>query len=121
MSLPIDFKLNLVEFPEPAGTYQREGRATALVRELGDNYATYHEFLRVRLAAHAVDGRRPERSDFPDKKSFYAVYADIQETLRAEVILRSCRSFLLDGRRLDTPYDPSVPLIDENDRLVSVE
>jgi len=118
MSFEADYKLKRVEFPEPAGTYQREGRDTALIRELGTNYATYHAFLRTRLESF---GERPQAKNFRSKEEFYDTWAKIQELMRAEALLRACRLFILEGRRLDSPLDPRIPFLDANDRLVSAE
>lgn len=113
-------QLNLesVEFPGRAGQYQREGRVTALIRELGDNYALYHAFLAAELERF---GRRPRPRDYPNAERYLAAWTRIQRIVLAEAMLRNVRAYRRTRRPLDAPLDPSVPLIGEDDRLVSVE
>lgn len=109
-----------IEFPEPAGQYQRDGMTAALVRELGDNYERYHAFLADRLAQF---GKVPEMRDFSTSQEFLNQWAVIHDILRAEATLRSCRAFRLFGRPLNKPLEfthGEPPIIDGDNRLVSV-
>jgi hypothetical protein len=107
-----------VDLPGRAGRLQTQGSTAALVRELGDNYATYHAFLANRLVQL---GGRPAPEEFRDGDDFYAAVAAVQDVVKAEAILRICRNYRLYGGSLQTSVDPSVPLVDNADRLVSVE
>ena len=108
-------KLHHVEFPGRAGELQREGRTTALVRELGQNYGRYHEFLATELERRLP---APTAERYPNADEYFVAWAYIQELVAAEIILRNARGHLRDGRRLDEPPDTSTPLIRDN-RLVS--
>lgn len=108
-----------VTFPDPAGALQSEGSTAALVAELGDNYATYHEFLASKLA---VIGTAPSPADYPgDRARYMRLWATILCVLSAESVLRSCRAYRIEGRALDAGPDLRVPLLDEHRRLLSVE
>lgn len=107
--------LGRVKFPGRAGEYQRARATAALVRELGDNYAQYHEFLAEQLAA--FDGP-PQPDDYGTFEAYAAEWSMIQNVVAAEAVLRNCRAFRRDGRRLDAPLPASGRLIDENHRLV---
>src|SRR3954451_12938668 len=110
----------IVEFPDPAGQYQRDGMTASLIRELGDNYARYHGFLADKLAAF---DKIPEFDDFGSSQGYLDAWALIHDILRAEAALRTCRAFRLFGTPLDQPLDfahDEPPIVDENYRLVSV-
>jgi hypothetical protein len=110
----------IVEFPDPAGQYQRDGMTVSLIRELGDNYSRYHGFLADQLAAF---DKIPEFDDFATSQEFIDRWALIHDILRAEAALRTCRAFRLLGTPLDQPLDfthDAPPIVDENYRLVSV-
>ena len=109
-------RLSEVELPGRAGELQR-GRATAsLIRELGDNYGTYHAFLAARLRAI---GGRPRPDDFPSFAEYTQAWAEVQAIVRAEAILRISYSFRRSGRSLDAGFDRKVALVDDEDRLIS--
>jgi hypothetical protein len=114
---PGQMKLKRLRFPGRAGELQDAGATPALAKELGDNYGRYHGFLSDELAKVG----RPEPRDFDDIEAYMKECAKAQEIVRAEALLRNCRRFRREGRRLDAPLDPEVPLIDDRDRLVSVE
>jgi hypothetical protein len=110
----------VIEFPDPAGQYQREGMTASLIRELGDNYARYHGFLADKLAGF---DKIPEFADFATSQEYLDQWALIHDILRAEAALRTCRAFRLLGTPLDQPLDFShgePPIVDDNYRLVSV-
>ena len=113
---PGQMKLKRLRLPGRAGELQDAGATPALAKELGDNYRRYHEYLAKELA----EVGRPEPRDFDDIDSYLKECARAQEIVRAEALLRNCVRFRREGRRLDDPLDPDVPLIDEHDRLVSV-
>jgi len=115
-----DSYLKYVTFPEPAGNLEQAGQVLALVRELGDNYPTYHAFLQRELDEI---GGWPDRQAHMSAEGFLAEWALIQDIAKAEHFLRNCRAFRHEGRRLDAPLDTSVPLADPSGalRLVSVE
>ena len=110
-------RLRHVKFPGRAGEFQREGRTAALIRELGDNYRTYHDFLAGELDTQRP---RPRRDQFADREAYVAAWAYIQELVIAEVMLRSFRAYRRDGRRLDEPAELTRPIV-QDDRLVAEE
>lgn len=109
-------------FPGQAGQYQRGGFTPALIRELGDNYSYYHAFLRQELEKVA---QRPDPDEYrarDDPEGYAQAWAWIQDIVKAEALLRNCRRYRRSGRRLSDALDPNEPpLVDEHDRLVSVE
>lgn len=107
-------KLTRFELPGEAGKLRRDGKSIALVRELGDNYHRYHEFLADELARWP---KRPERENYSDGDSFLGDWQHIHEIVKTEAFLRACREFRR-GKRRDFGWDKSVPLVDANDRLV---
>lgn len=107
-----------LEFPGRAGELQRAGDNPGLVRELGGNYAVYHQFLRRALADL---GGRPERSAYPDEHAYTDACDRAHDIVKAETLIRACRANVKHGKRLDTPLDVSVPLLDESYRLVPAE
>ena len=110
--------LGTVKFPSRAGEHQRAGATAALVRELGDNYGAYHRFLADSLAAV---GKPPEPADFETLDDYVRAWQIVQNLVTAEIVLRNCRDYRRTGRGLDRPHDPSTPLLDADNRLVSVE
>jgi hypothetical protein len=107
--------LRRLRFPGRAGDLQAQGSTASVIRELGDNYETYHEYLRAELAKFP---RRPVPEDFVTRQAYYDAWTRVQEIVAAEALLRNCRAFRRDGRPLDAALDPKVPLIDDKDRLV---
>jgi hypothetical protein len=111
-------------FPGRAGELQRQGAIPALVRELGDNYALYHDAL---VEAFDANGGRPDPSDFDDRSqrggstAYLEAYERARDIVLAEALIRNCRAFRKSGRSLTDALDTSVPLLDAADRLVSVE
>jgi hypothetical protein len=103
-------------FPGPAGRFQLNGSTSDLVAELGDNYPRYHAFLVAELAKLG----RPKREQYPSYQTYIEAYAKAQTIVFAEVFLRNCVSAGTTGTALDRPHDPSVPLVDANDRLVGL-
>ncbi|HEX8743511.1 MAG TPA: hypothetical protein VF712_10280 [Thermoleophilaceae bacterium] len=113
------FGLERFEFPGRAGELQAAGAVPAMVRELGDNYAPYHGELAARLAK---TGGQPDPGDFGDDFDGYAeACTRVLDVVRAEAFLRRCRSYRRDGTPLDADLSDSPPLVDESQRLVSVE
>lgn len=109
----------VVEFPAPAGEFQRLGLTTALVRELGDNYERYHDFLAAELAKF---GKPPNIDEYRDSAAYIEDWARIHDIVRAEGLLRTCRMFRATGRPLDLPLDftrGQTPLVDHEYRLLS--
>ena len=92
----------------------------ALARQFGFHVilTTYHDFLHSELSHFE---RRPKPNDFPDIERYFSAWKRIEAILKGEAFLRRCRAFRLSGRRLDAPDESDRPLIDENDRLLSVE
>jgi hypothetical protein len=110
--------LKRIVFPEPAGSYQRRPATASLVRELGDNYDRYHQFLRRELAKF---GKPPEPSEYPSVDAYLEAWTVVQDIVKAEAMLRNCVAFRQTGRPLDSPADTSLPpLVDSSHRLVSM-
>lgn len=111
-------------FPGRAGELQRQGATSELVRELGDNYARYHAAL---VEAFDAAGGRPHPEDFGDRsqrggsEAYLEAYERARGIVLAEALLRNCSQFRRNGRSVSAPMDPSVPLLDGSDRLVSFE
>lgn len=115
----VTFAVNqLVPMPGRAGQLQAAGRSLAVISELGDNYSTYHAFLATRLERV---GSRPDRRNFQDADAFLEAWAVIHRIVRSEALLRISRAARRDGTPLDFCISPSVPLVDDQDRLVSIE
>lgn len=106
-----------VRFPGRAGELQRAGGGPSFARELGENYGTYHAFLRDELARVG----RPDRGDFDDANSYFEACTVAMEIVQAEAFLRVCRGWRKHGRPLASAIDGDTPLVDSRDRLVSVE
>lgn len=117
MDLPT-LDLRGIEFPGQAGEFQKRQETAALVRELGDQYATYHKYL-----AEALEeiGERPDPKEFRSYESFAEAWTPIEAIVHAEATLRRCRAMRKEGKRLDSGLDLRTPLIDTNDHLASVE
>ncbi len=105
------------EFSGAARAAQRSGSTASLVRELGDNYRTYHDRLVADLEAA---GGRPVPSAFATPDAYFEAYARVQAIVTAEALLRICRGYRLEGRSLNSELDAAIPLVDRNDRLVDV-
>lgn len=106
-----------LRFPGRAGELQEMNNVPAFIRELGENYGTYHDFLRDRLAQL---GGRPEPDDFASQGEFFAAWDKIHDVVRGEALLRACRRWRVFGDPLDAALRTDVPLI-RNDSLISVE
>jgi hypothetical protein len=109
--------ISLPTLPGKAGALQRSGTTAELVAELGDNYDYYHADLARRLEAL---GGRPRRADHPSAASYLEAFAQAQAIVIAESTLRRCRGARRDGRALGGRTDLSRPLLDADERLVSV-
>jgi hypothetical protein len=104
-----------VAFPGVAGELQRRGAVIDLIRELGDNYELYHEFLAAPLAAQ----KRPEPDAFGTFGAYASAWADIHAIVVAEALLRRAAAARQHGRRIDDPPDyDDPPLVDQDDRLL---
>jgi hypothetical protein len=84
------------------------------VRELGGNYPAYHEHLR----AEGEKIGRPRPENFGTYEEFLNAWGRVQTILLAEVFLRNCAARMTSRWPLDSPFDPSVALVDRQDRLV---
>lgn len=123
MDLPTEItSFRQLRFPGLAGELQKAGATASFVRELGDNYERYHAHLAGTLA-HGLEqhGGRPDPADYPEFDSFAVAWGPLEDIIRAEGLLRRCRAFRRFGDRLDTMRGFEIPLLDDNDRLVSVE
>lgn len=110
---------NAVEFPGRAGELQRSGATASLVRELGDNYERYHEFLQHRLDELGGD---PNPDEYRDDPGAYGRHAHaLQRVAISERILRRARAFRREGRALSDPNLDQPPTWDADYRLVDVE
>lgn len=104
-------------FPGAAGSHQRAGSVTALIRELANNYPEYHRFLADEVAKIG----RPTRARYADEDSYLAAWARVQELVLAEALLRNCRLNGEQGRALDAAADTSGPPLVRDDRLVGLD
>lgn len=110
-------QLRQLTFPDPAGRFQIEGQTASLVRELGDNYGAYHEFLERQM----LDlGGRPDPADYKRFEDYAAVCTRLDEILSAEGLIRRCRALRQLGGRLGDLPD-GTPFVDKDHLLVSVE
>jgi hypothetical protein len=109
-------RIDRVNFPGRAGELQRQEATASLVRELGDNYGTYHAYLAGELGKVG----RPQRDDFDSMDAYLEAWAVAQDLVRAEVVLRNCRAYRRTGRDLRAPLQFDVPLV-RDDRLVGLE
>jgi hypothetical protein len=106
-------------FPGTGGELQQNGGTAELVRELGGNYARYHEFLRQEID---LADRFPERNNYDSMDSYLEAWAHLQDLVKAEALLRNCRAHLMHGRALDAAIDPTLsPLVDNDRRLLSAQ
>jgi hypothetical protein len=114
--------LRRVVFPGRAGELQRAKATSALVSELGDRYAEYHADLAARIDALRIPAL-PPRGDGQGAtiEAGVAAIATLQELVMAEMVLRQCRAFRVEGRRLSEASDQSVPLMNDQGRLLSLE
>jgi hypothetical protein len=112
-------RLKRIEFPGAASELQSIGATAALMRELGDNYPVYNQYLAKRM----LDlGGRPDPVDYPNDFAGYTDACDeTWETLVAEALIRRCRANRLFGDSLAQTASPDTPLVDDRHRLVSVE
>lgn len=105
--------LKELELPGEAGRLYRAGAIPSLVRELGDNYQRYHDFL----AAELEQGpKRPDPDDYSSIDDYLVACRRVQEIVLSESFLRSCVEY-----RRGRPFARvrSVALIDDSDRLVA--
>jgi hypothetical protein len=108
-----------ISLPGRAGRLQATGATAALLAELGDNYQTYHEFLAGELARI---GTPPGPEDFMrDMTAAIKSWDYIQSVVKAEAALRVCRGARKLGRSFGDRPDTDPPLLDDQQRLVSVE
>lgn len=107
-----------LRFPDAAGEHQRSRASASLIRELGDNYGRYHEFLGRALEEA---GGRPDPDDYASFEAYLAAWTLVEEIVEAEVLLRRSEGFRKRANRLDAPLNASIPLVDSDDRLVSIE
>jgi hypothetical protein len=112
-------RLRNIRFPDRAGEFQDAGATASLVRELGDNYGRYHEYL-AREGQRLRDEFDPGKYGW-DLDGFGRAAAHLHEIVMAESLLRACRTYRRDGKRLGTRPDSMVPLVDNRQRLLSLE
>jgi hypothetical protein len=106
-----------VEFPGRARELQLANATAALIRELGDNYEVYHDFIAREIEAM---GSRPQwNHDKPDVAGFAAAWGRIDDLLQAEAFLRVCRAHRKEGRSLAEGPKDAKPFVDGHDRLLS--
>ncbi|HEV2756941.1 MAG TPA: hypothetical protein VG318_14330 [Actinomycetota bacterium] len=110
-------EFKLIRFPGEAGRLQEAGMSAALVRELGDHYERYHDFLADRLRSL---GAVPVIADYDSSDAYLADWQLIHEVLIAESMLRACRRHRLESEPLSFAWDGLVPLVDEDYGLISV-
>jgi hypothetical protein len=104
-------------FPGRAGEFQSAGETASLVRELGDNYGIYHNFLAQQMVEL---GGRPDPEGFESFVAYVAACTKLDEILSAEALLRRCRAFRQLGEKLGDPQD-GTPFVDKHHLLVSAE
>jgi hypothetical protein len=111
MTLP-ERNLPKVSWPARAGELQRSADVSGLGQELGENYDQYHLFLAKELSEI---GGAPVPEDYRGRFTLYIeTWARVQEILRAEQMLRTCRS---QKAGVETDH---APLVDSDYRLFSV-
>ena len=116
MSLTIgQIEVRGVPFPGPAGDALARNATASFVREVGDNYSYYHDFLAKRLGALLPP---PDPRDFRTYPEYAAALDRVHAVVRAEALIRNCAQYRQSGRRLDAAIDLSVPLVDADDNLV---
>lgn len=116
----------LIDLPGRAGELQRGDSDAALLQELGDHYAKYHEFLRRALEDAGGDPDpadfRGESSGFADDADGYARQAEtFQRIFASEILLRQARVHRKDGRDADDPLLDHPPVLDSDGSLVDAE
>jgi len=104
-----------LHFPGRAGELQAQGDTADAIRDLGDNYRTYHDELVLRLSKL---GGRPDPSRFESVDAFRSAFAQAQEIVRLEALLRAARFAIASGEPLDYSYTGRVALLDDRDRLL---
>lgn len=108
-----------LRFPHPAGKLQDIGATASLIRELGDNYGSYHAFLAQELEA---TGGRPEPGHYGDDfVAYYRASDHWADIVVAETLLRRCRAFRRSGRGLHEVDAREPTTLDARHRLVSIE
>jgi hypothetical protein len=113
------YRMPTLELPGRAGELRAAGATAALIREFGDNYGVYHEFLAGELEKL---GERPRATrDGPPSPEFVRHWRRADEIVRCEIILRACRAYRKQGRSLVARLDLSRAFVDERHRLLSVE
>jgi len=117
------FDIHELPFGGDATAIQQRGQTTALVRELGDNYAAYHE----RLAGELARVGRPVAPEHADAKAALAGYdafvgewTYVEQLVAGEAVLRICRAHRVDGARLVSTLPPG-PVLVQDDRLVAYD
>ena len=99
-------RLRRIRFPGRAGELQNAGTPEAreeLPKELGRNYAQYHQFLSRELERALP---RPTRQTHPDIDDFARDWQRLQDLVVAEYVLRACFDHVHDGASLDRPPGP---------------
>jgi hypothetical protein len=108
-----DFPLRHVRFPDPAGGMQDAGRIAELIRELGDNYDHYHEYLAAEVERCGSGPPDPLqwRGRYEEfcKRGAYANELFVAESMLRAFAAHRGASDMLDG----------APLADERHRLFS--
>ena len=115
-----------LEFPGRAGELQRDGATAALLRELGDNYARYHAFLRRELDQSGGDpAPRAYRGGVDGIGADPAAYgrqaAKLQRIVASEILLRRGWANRQQGRSLNDTLHDFPPPFDADYRLVDIE
>jgi hypothetical protein len=106
-----------IALPGRAGQLQAMGAAASLISELASNYDAYHAFLAQRLAAL---GPRPTNVSHPQSADYFQAWAEIENVVRCELILRACWDALNRRRTLDSPMNPDHgPAVGPNDQLLA--
>jgi hypothetical protein len=104
-------------WPGKAGQHQRDGASASLGRELGDNYETYHAFLKQRLETYG--GRAPDPAEFDGRPGeYFAACEVLADLLRGEAHLRWCHLSRKEGRALRGDETPALPVVDAEGKLL---
>jgi len=91
--------------------------SVALLRELGDNYETYHLYLAAELAKRQEPASLVQPSQM---EQYLGEWSEIQALLEAESTFRFCRRYRLTGRTAPDDAERMIPLVDRSRQLVSV-
>jgi hypothetical protein len=103
----------------PGGRAAGTRRHRSSRRRAGFHYGTYHAFLRDELAKI---GPAPHGAALESLEVAFDQLAWAHDYVKAEVLLRNCRAFVLEGRALDELADLDGPsVLDAEYGLVSVE